>query len=122
MEGGGLHIPQTELVYSFRQDGRFGIINLHIIILFLVGICRGKSEREAWVGARRSAFQWSKVLFFLLPRTSFKRKGNCHVHLGRASVPLEASFKLQSLTSCKARADLVKLRKQKSKWRPSARF
>ena len=63
------------------------------------------------LGVRRSVFQWRKVLLLLFPRTSFKRKWNCQVHLRRTSVPLETSFEQQSLTPCKSRGDLVKLRK-----------
>lgn len=73
-----MHSIKKTGVLDFRQDGRLGVINLHIINVFLVGFCRRERERGTGrgmgLGVRRSGFQWSKVHFLLFPRTSFKRK------------------------------------------------
>lgn len=72
MEGGGLHIPQTELVYAFGQDGRLGIINLHIIILFLVGICIEKRERERGMGwGKKEGISVEQSTFLFTPQNKF---------------------------------------------------
>lgn len=67
-EGSDLRGPQTELgLLDFRQDGRVGIRNLHIIVLFQVGIAERRWGKNAW--------PWGRLLFLVCPETILREKG-----------------------------------------------
>lgn len=69
-----MHSIKKAGLLDFRQDGRLGLVSLHIINVFLVGFCRRERERvreRHGVGSEEDCVLVEQSTFPFIPQDQF---------------------------------------------------